>query len=147
MKVVHDNKEYEYVKGMLRIDGQDTIKKGRRFTAGEKVYTLRSSLLDVKFTSSEGEVIILYKGSWWQRILVYLPFLYFVVGIFGGAIGGGLSAAFAIMASGLNAIVVRSNMNIILKVITCVITFIIGFLAWLILYMLAVGAIMGMDWF
>jgi len=157
MKLTHvtpDNKNFEYTENFwtgrkeLTIDGNPAEKRNKKeFVINSEIYTAKGNFLfGAKLVSGEKE-IILCKNTWWQWILIILPFAYLAIGLFGGAIGGGLSALAAMIAATLNAVIIRSEMNIVFKIMLGLVITAALFVAWVMVYMQIVGALFGVMFF
>lgn len=135
MKIKHYTRggmKYEYSeelwrgKRQLRIEdkpAQQISKNEYRFFENdlEKRFYLKGNyLVGIKVQYVNGPTVEIAKNSWYDWILIFSPFLSVGIGILFGAIGGGLSALLACMAAYLNAFIMRSDMNIVLKVVLCI---------------------------
>ena len=144
-----DGVQYEYIENIwtgkktLIVNGIPSVKLNKReFKVGEEIFIINGNFITgVKLLLKDGSEIVLCKNNWYEWILIMLPFAYIGLGIFGGAIGGGLSGGTAALVAAGNASIVRSKMSILLKVITCLLITVAGFFAWFSLYYLIAGAI------
>ena len=84
---------------------------------------------------------MLYKNKPWETLLIFLPFLYMGLGIFCGAIGGGLAGFFAALCACLNANYVRGEGKTSKKVLISLGLFVGLFIAWFVIYLMIVGVL------
>ena len=146
-----DGVHYAYIESIwagkktLIVNGIPAEKLNKReFKVGEETIIIKGSFITgVKLLLKDGHEIVLCKNKWYEWILIMLPFAYISLGVLGGGIGGGLSGGTAALVAAGNASIVRSKMNILLKVITCLLISTLGFFAWFLLYYLITGVIVG----
>ena len=86
--------------------------------------------------------IELVKNKWYEWILIFIPFLSLAVGVFGGAIGGALSAIIACTGTFINATICRSKLNVVVKVILCILIAVASGIAWWLLYAFIVSLLL-----
>ena len=89
----------------------------------------------------EGGSVELLKNKWYEWVLIFVPLLGFLVGIFGGAIGGGLSAVFCLGAAFINATILRSKLNLVLKILFTVLVAVGMNVAWFLILGLIAGGL------
>ena len=114
---------------------------GKIFYGNEKIYTVKGSFVSGATLVSEDDVIVLYKNKPWETLLIFLPFLYMGLGIFCGAIGGGLAGFFAALCACLNANYVRGEGKTSKKVLISLGLFVGLFIAWFVIYLMIVGVL------
>ena len=150
LKKIVDGKEYVLEQNFwsgkmtLLVDGEEMNKAEKKaFVIGEKYYKVKGGVLTgASLEDSYGEKIVLHKNKWWESLLIFMPFAYFALGIFCGAIGGGLSALFACLAAYLNAEILRGNGKMWFKILLPIVIFVGFFVAWFSMYLMFVG---GLD--
>lgn len=125
----------------LSIAGKELEKTGKRIFCdnedGSMVeYTAKGSFLTgVTLINNKGENFVLAKNKWYDWLMIFLPFIGMVVGVaFCGAIGGGLSALFCLIAAAINASLSRSKLpavaKIVLQLVVAVVANAIWFAIW-----------------
>ncbi len=134
MKIKHytkDGMKYEYSEGLwlgkrqLQIEdkpAQQISKNEYRIFENDKerrFYLKGNYLVGVKVQYVNGPTVEIAKNSWYDWIFIFSPFLSVGMGIFFGAIGGGISALLACVAAYLNAFIMRSDMNMAVKIVLC----------------------------
>lgn len=83
----------------LIINGTKLQKIGKnRFIDGEKNYFIKGHFLKGVTLITPDKEVVLSKYTWYEFIMIYLPLASFALGIFCGAIGGGLCGMFSIFA-------------------------------------------------
>jgi hypothetical protein len=158
MKLKHNTSEgqaFEYDENIwtgkknLVINGAPAEKLTKKeFKFEDTSYRVKGSFLSgVSLITDKGDTIVLCKNAWWEWVLIFVSFLYLGLGIFGGAIGGALSAVAAFLVAAVNALVLRTDMNVLIKVIMCLAFIVIGFFVWFGLYILIATAILGINLF
>ena len=106
--------------------------------------TIKGSFLNGITLNYEGGSVTLVKNTWYDWILIILPLLSIIFGVLNGLIGGGLSALFSFLAAVINATILRSKLNLALKVVfTLLITAVMTF-AWILIVALIIGGIQAM---
>lgn len=150
-----NGKKYAFDQNMLSgkmklaIDGEEYKNVGRKdfeLVKGEekKNVTVKGSFLSGITLQVQGEEdVVLCKNKWYEWILIFFPLVGIAVGVFGGAIGGFLSALFCMMGAFFNASIVRSKMNIALKVLCTVLIGLVANAIWFGIYLLIAGGIMS----
>jgi hypothetical protein len=98
-------------------------------------------LAGIKLQLNTGGEIVLCKNKWYEWPLIFLPLLGIGLGIFGGALGGGLSALFGFSGAAANAVILRSKRNIVFKVLCCLVIAVGSFFIWLSIYEMMVGGL------
>lgn len=119
-------------KTKIFIDGEELIKVDKKsYKYNDEIVSIKGNFLaGVTLKFSQSENVVICANKWYEFMLIYMPYLYFLVGLLFGAIGGGLSAISAVSCCVLNAYILRSKGNIVMKVILCLCLFIALFLAW-----------------
>lgn len=144
-----DNKHFLYNENMLSgkkslsVDGKEATKARKNMytlSTGESV-TVKGSFLSGVKLSMQGKEIVLLKNKWFEWILIFLPFLYLCIGLFGGAIGGGLSGLFAAIAAYSNAAVLRGKLNITVKILLCLLVTVVLYFVWFGIYIAITGSL------
>lgn len=149
LKKIVDGKEYVLEQNFwtgkmtLLVDGEEIAKKDKKsFYIDGKSYKVKGGVLTgASLEDLSGEKILLHKNKWWESLLIFMPFAYFALGIFGGAVGGGLSALFACLAAYLNAEILRGNGKLWFKILLPIVLFVAFFVAWLSIYLMVVGGL------
>lgn len=140
-------------KRQLVVDGKRAVKLGKKkfMTEDENgnrtEYDIVGSYLSgITVRSGTGEETVLAKNKWYDWIMAVLPLIGIPFGVvFCGAIGGGLSALFCLLAAFLNIGVSRTKLPLIGKIfiqlIIAAIANCIWFGAWYIIAVLLLSAI------
>lgn len=148
IKKIHNEKEYVLDQNVmtgkmdLYIDGEKCGKvKKKVFYGNETIYTVKGSFVSGATLVSKDDVIVLYKNKPWETLLIFLPCLYMGLGIFCGAIGGGLAGFFAALCACLNANYIRGEGKTSKKVLISLGLFVGLFIAWFVIYVMIVGVL------
>lgn len=125
-------------KTKLFIDGEELIKVDKKsYKYNDEIVSIKGNFLSgVTLNFSQSENVQICVNKWYEFVLIYMPCLYFIVGILFGAIGGALSAISAVSCCVMNAYILRSKGNIVVKVVLCLCLFIALFLVWLFITLL-----------
>lgn len=125
-----DGKIYNYTESIwtgkktLSVDGVPMEKFNKNeFKIGEEVFAVKGSFLSgVKLVSRTNpeNTIVLAKNKWYEWILIFLPFVFWAVTLV-PVIGGWIwSLLGMVVASPTNARILRSEMNTVYKIISCI---------------------------
>lgn len=138
----------------LAIDGKELEKTGKRIFCDDEngsmvEYTAKGSFLTgVTLINNKGESFILAQNKWYDWLMIFLPIIGMVAGVaFCGAIGGGLSALFCLLAAAINATISRSRMvaplKIVLQLVVAIVANAIWFALWFVVavFILAIIAL------
>lgn len=136
-----DEKEFVMEQGFwtgktkLFIDGEELKKIDKKsFKYNDEIVSIKGNFLSgVTLNFSQSKSVIICANKWYEYVLIYMPYLYLILGVLFGAIGGALSAFAAISCCVINAYILRSRGNIVVKVILCIVLFIALFFAWFII--------------
>lgn len=104
----------------------------------ETVQVKGSFLSGVSLYYGSGKIVVLEKNTWWEWVLIVLPFLNIIAGVFGGLLGGCLSALFGCVGSVVNASILRADIRLWERIALCVLVILVVTFSWLLLYYLAV---------
>ncbi len=138
-------------KKQLSVNGMQLEKTDRRTFAWQDDAGIRhtlkikgSFLSGISLVYENGSELELFKNKWYEWLLIFLPFVGIVFGIFCGAVGGGLSAACAFMGGFSNALLLRSEkLPLAVRVLLCILVAVIVNLAWFFVWLLIAQAILG----
>ena len=134
-------------KKRMYINGKEMKKIGKKefsLSEGETTYVVhvKGSFFSGVTLYVNSNPIELVKNKWYDWILIFIPFLSLAVGVFGGAIGGALSALIACTGTFINATICRSKLNVVVKVILCILIAVASCLAWWLLYAFVVSLLL-----
>ena len=133
-------------KRKLTIDGAEATTVNRSTFNAPVQGTLHvkgSYIFGVSLVKDDGGKIVLYKNTWWEWVLIVLPLIGIGVGVFCGAVFGGLSALFGLAGACGNASILHSKLNTALKITIGILIAIVAFCAWFGIYVAVVGGIMN----
>jgi hypothetical protein len=133
-------------KKSLIVNGSPAIKCGRSlFTLAapesDAVQVKGSFLSGVSLYFGSGKVVVLEKNTWWEWILIIFPLLNIGAGVFGGLIGGCLSALFGGAGSIINASILRGDIRLWERIVLCILVIVVVSFSWLLIYFLAVNGL------
>ena len=134
-------------KKRMYINGKEMRKIGKKeftLSEGETTYVVqvKGSFFAGVTLYVNSKPIELVKNKWYEWILIFIPFLSLAVGVFGGAIGGALSAIIACTGTFINATICRSKLNVVVKVILCILIAVASGIAWWLLYAFIVSLLL-----
>lgn len=130
---------------VITINDQQLVKSGKNgyIDAQGVNYIIKGSVLTkLVLTDSTGETINLVSYKWWEKVILWSPYLSLLVGIFGGFIGGGLSMLAATFGLVINVKILESKtMPAVLKIFLGIGVAVLAFIAWFMIYLLIVGGL------
>lgn len=122
-------------KTKLFVDGEELVKVDKKsYRYNDEIVSIKGNFLSgVTLNFSQSESVAICANKWYEFVLIYMPYLYVAIGVLFGAIGGALSAFAAISCCVLNAYILRSKGNLVVKIILCIVLFIALFFVWFII--------------
>jgi len=150
LSVTYNNTLYVYNENIwtgkkeLRVNGINLSKTGKNTfynSETKQAIIVKGTLLTGVQLEMMGETIILAKNTAFEWIFIFLPLLIIGVGIFGGAIGGGLSGALGVLGSYFSASFIRKDNSKGIKVLVSIAITIAVAAIWWLLYSAIVGSL------
>lgn len=127
-----------------KIEAKETTKADKKsFLLQDKNIGIKGNFLSGVTLTTEDETIVMCSNKWYESILIFMPYLYIILGIFFGAIGGGLSTIAAVSCCVTNAYILRSKGNLAVKVILCLVLFTALFVIWFYITLLIAAQIVA----
>lgn len=134
----------------LSIEGKELKKTGKRVFCDDEngsivEYTAKGSFLTgVTLITNNGKSLVLAKNKWYDWFMIFLPLVGMVAGVaFCGALGGGLSAVFCLLAATINASISRSKLNAPVKLILQLVVAVVANAIWFVIYFIVAVLILG----
>lgn len=128
----------------LYVNGKESVKLGKRKFRSEEGgvvtnYEVKGNFLaGVTLIVDGTEKIVLAKNAWYDWLMIFIPLVGFCVGIFCGAIGGGLSALCCLAGSYFNATIARSRLNGGAKILLQILVAVVANAVWFAVYFVVV---------
>ena len=137
VKKVSDTEEFVYEESFWSGNKEVTLNGNklekidkRQFKNGDEVFVVKGNFLTGVSLASPQRTIDISYNEWYDWLLIFLPFLNVVGGIFCGMIGGFLSAIFSFISAFVNTLILRSSLKMPVKIILCIISIIVATGLW-----------------